>query len=178
MCAEFETKKTAALQDSNYQQAALLKQSMEAIPTAATLMSPLIRLVERERSRLTEVLSSHKQLSPSQMAEAKSKQKRLTDFVYSSMCKSCDGESCGRVCQGCGETVETDGDCRLWSEHVSKCKPMQRLLAAAEFQRGVEETVAQLEKLGTVVPAVLCVHQATCTCCSEFVCTATQVSAV
>ena len=181
LCAEFETKKTAALQDSNYQQAALLKKSMEAIPTAVDLMSPLIRLVERERSRLTEALSLDMPLSPSQMAESKSQQKRLTDFVFSSMCKRCDGSflgSCGRVCYGCGETVDTDGDCQLWSEHVSKCKPMERLLAAAEFQRGVEETVAQLEKLGTVVPTVLCVHQPFCTCCSELVCTATHVLAV
>ena len=54
--------------------------------------------------------------------------------------------------------IDTDGDCRLWTKHVSTCKPMLRLQSAAEFQRGVEEKVAQLEKRGAALPAVLCVH--------------------
>ena len=93
----------------------------------------------------------------SQNSDRQGLQTILKDAV--SICRGCCGQI--RWCQGCRTMIDTDGDCRLWTKHVSKCQPMQRLQAAAEFQRGVEEKVAQLEKRGAAVPAVLCVHQPT-----------------
>ena len=62
-----------------------------------------------------------------------------------------------RLCQGCGETVVTQGDCRLWSEHVCKCKPMQRLVSAGSFHAEVEQRVWELDmsEPPTPTPAVM-----------------------